>query len=81
MLKEGELVTMDENELEELEKQHDETSFKANTIAIFKLMADKRMVMLYPEIFWTGATLSINSSMLCNLMGDTIKVHGGDDHA
>lgn len=70
---------MDEVELENLEKKHDDTSFKTNTIAIFKLMADKRMIMLYPEIFWTGATLAINSSMLVNLMGDTIKVHGGDE--
>ena len=44
-------------------------------------MADKRMIMLYPEMVWTGCTLAINSSMLVNLMGDTIKVHGGDDHA
>jgi MFS family permease len=38
------------------------------------------MIRLYPEIFWTGATLAINSSMLVNLMGDAVKHDGGDEH-
>lgn len=80
MLKDGELETLDGTELEEMEKKHDQTNFCTNTLAIFKLMADKRMIMLYPEILWTGTTLSINSSMLVNLMGDAVKVHGGDEH-
>ena len=43
-------------------------------------MADKRMIRLYPEIFWTGCTIAINSSMLVNLMADAVKKDGGDDH-
>ena len=38
------------------------------------------MVRLYPEILWTGVTLSINSSMLINLMGDCVASDGGDTH-
>ena len=66
---------------QDLDKKEEEPlSFKENVKAVCKLFVNKRMIRLYPEIFWTGATLAINSSMLVNLMADAVKHDGGDDH-
>ena len=80
LLKDGELEIIEEEEREEIEKEHEEATFKENTLAIFKLFIDRRMIRLYPEILWTGITLSINSSMLVNLLGDCVASDGGDTH-
>jgi len=81
VLIDGELKLIKGDQLEKVEKEASESrSFKQNTAAVFKLMVDKRMVRLYPEIFWTGCAISINSSMLVNLMADAVKSDGGDEH-
>lgn len=55
---------------------YDSLPFWQEVQAIFKLLCSKKMMLLLPQVFWTGISLAVYTGLLVPIITDTIP---GDD--
>lgn len=51
-----------------------EVVFKDQMMQIYKMAKNKRMLMLMPQIFWTGISIAVYSSLFSVMINDSVKI-------